>query len=80
MPPAITIKISIDRGIGRATALCLVSKGRKIGVGYRARKVVEKISYFGGEAIAIQTDISQEEQIVALFKQIDKDLGPFPGW
>ncbi|MBQ4797474.1 SDR family NAD(P)-dependent oxidoreductase, partial [Pectobacterium versatile] len=44
-----------------------------------AHEVVERIRHSGGEVIAVQADISQEEQIVALFKQIDKDLGPVSG-
>jgi len=84
MNDKITLITGGARGIGRATALYLASKGHKICVGYREREanaceVVEQIRHFGGKAIAIQADISQEEQVVALFKQIDKDLGPISG-
>ncbi|AYC18341.1 Glucose 1-dehydrogenase 1 [Dickeya dianthicola] len=80
----VTLITGGDRGIGRATALCLANKGHKICIGYRTREdcaheVVERIRHSGGEVIAVQADISQEEQIVALFKQIDKDLGPVSG-
>uniref|UniRef100_UPI003570EFC4 SDR family oxidoreductase n=1 Tax=Silvimonas iriomotensis TaxID=449662 RepID=UPI003570EFC4 len=80
----ITLITGGDRGIGRATALLLASKGHKVCVGYRTREdsaqeVVEKIHFAGGEAIAVQADISQEEQVVALFSQIDKAFGPITG-
>jgi len=80
----ITLITGGDRGIGRATALCLANRGHKICIGYRtreacAREVVEQIRHAGGEAIAVQADISQEEQVVALFKQIDRDVGCLTG-
>ncbi|EMF4672841.1 SDR family oxidoreductase [Providencia stuartii] len=84
MNDKITLITGGDRGIGRATALYLAKKGHKICVGYRvreanAREVVERIQHAGGKAIAIQADISEEEQIISLFKQIDKELGPISG-
>ncbi|WMY75956.1 SDR family oxidoreductase [Buttiauxella selenatireducens] len=80
----ITLITGGDRGIGRSTALCLANKGHKVCIGYRTRKdcaheVVEKIRHAGGTAIAVRADISQEEQVVALFQQIDKDLGSVSG-
>ncbi len=80
----ITLITGGDRGIGRATALCLANTGHKVCIGYREREdcaleVVEKIRHFGGTAIAVQVDISREEQIVTLFEQIDKELGPISG-
>jgi len=44
-----------------------------------AQEVIERIRYLGGEAIAVQADISQEEQVVELFLQIDKKFGPISG-
>lgn len=73
-----------DRGIGRATALCLAGKGHKICIGYHrrqdcAQEVIEQIRLGGGEAIALQVDIAQEQQVVALFRHIDTALGPITG-
>ena len=84
MTNKITLITGGARGIGRATALCLAGKGHKICIGYKTREacaqdVVERIRHLGGQAIAIQADVSQEEQIMALFMQIDKDLGPISG-
>ncbi|EKF9639012.1 SDR family oxidoreductase [Vibrio cholerae] len=72
------------RGIGRATALALAARGEAICIVYRTREacaqeVVETIRQLGGEALAIQADIANEEQVVALFKRIDSQLGPLTG-
>ena len=84
MKNKITLITGGDRGIGRATALCLASKGHTICIGYHTRKacaqeVIDRIRLTGGEAIAVQVDIAQEEQVVELFQQIDKELGPISG-
>lgn len=72
------------RGIGRATALALAARGEAICIVYRTREacaqeVVETIRQLGGEALAIQADIASEEQVVALFRRIDAQLGPLTG-
>ncbi|EIE7938708.1 SDR family oxidoreductase [Salmonella enterica] len=82
------------RGIGRATALALAARGEAICIVYRTREaicivyrtreacaqeVVETIRQLGGEALAIQADIASEEQVVALFRRIDSQLGPLTG-
>ncbi len=84
MKNKITLVTGGDRGIGRATALCLANKGHKICIGYHTRKacaqeVIDRIRHSGGEAIAVQVDIAQEEQVVSLFQQIDKELGAISG-
>lgn len=69
-----------SRGIGRATALALAAEGAKVVVNYArssqaADDVVAKIEEMGGEAIALQADVSQAEQVDALFKAVLEKWG-----
>lgn len=62
-----------SRGIGRAIALALAEEGAKVVINYAsssgaADEVVAKIEAAGGEAIAVQADVSEEEQVERLFK------------
>ncbi len=67
-----------SRGIGRATALALAAEGAKIVVNYArsgsaAEEVVREITTAGGEAIALQADVSKAEEVDNLIEQtIDK--------
>lgn len=69
-----------SRGIGAATALRLAQDGYDVIVNYHsdhksAQKVVEQVQSLGRKCWAIQADISQETQVVSLFKQAD-ELSP----
>lgn len=69
-----------SRGIGRAIALRLAGAGAKVVVNYRsnepaASQVVEQIKTAGGEAIAIQADVSQVDQAGALMKAAKEAFG-----
>ncbi len=63
-----------SRGIGRAIALRLARAGAKIVVNYHqhgesAAQVVEDVRQLGSEAIAVQADVSHEDQARALVSQ-----------
>ncbi|HSH75892.1 MAG TPA: SDR family oxidoreductase [Longimicrobiales bacterium] len=67
------------RGIGRATALQLARAGAAVGIGYRqrddeARRVVEECRALGVHAWAHRGDLSDVEQVEALFAKGDEEL------
>ena len=67
-------------GIGSAVAVALAAEGAKVVVNYRsgveeAEAVVNEIKEKGGEAIAIQCDVSQEDQVQSMFAQMYKAYG-----
>jgi len=73
-----------SRGIGAASAIRLASAGYDVCVNYvrdvdAANKVVEEIESRGKRALAIQADLSQEEQVQALFEQMDDHFGAVYG-
>jgi len=62
-----------SRGIGRAIALKLAGEGARVVVNYQrnaaaAQEVVDAIRAGGGEAIAVQADVSKLDQAQALVK------------
>jgi glucose 1-dehydrogenase len=65
-------------GIGAAVAVALAAHGAAVVVNYShdaegADKVVKNIVDAGGQAYAVQADVSKEDQVQAMFKQaIDK--------
>ena len=70
-----------SRGIGAATALLAAERGYAVAVNYAhnslaADEVVRHIRAHGGQAIAIQADVSVETQVLAMYKKIDAKLGP----
>ncbi|CAN5854276.1 SDR family oxidoreductase [soil metagenome] len=68
-------------GIGQAIAIALGKAGAKVIVNYRssedgARETVEQIEEAGGEATAVQADVSKEEEVIRLFQET---LGTYGG-
>lgn len=73
-----------SRGIGAATALLAAQSGWAVAVNYAtnslaADEVVRAIRADGGTAIAVQADVADEAQVIAMFQRIDAKLGPLSG-
>ncbi len=71
----VAIVTGASRGIGRAIALELATHGAYIIVNYAsssraAEALVEEITSAGGQALALQADVSQAEQVDALFNSV----------
>lgn len=69
-----------SRGIGAATALLAARRGWAVAVNYThnqaaAEQVVRAIRDAGGQAVAIQADVADEDQVLHLFAQVDARLG-----
>jgi NAD(P)-dependent dehydrogenase (short-subunit alcohol dehydrogenase family) len=69
------------RGIGAAIARALGASGYTVAVNFAvdeasARRVVAELRAAGGEAVAIQGDVSREEDVVRLFETAERQLGP----
>ena len=73
-----------SRGIGAATARLAARSGWQVAVNYTANslaadEVVRAIRSSGGTAIAVQADVADEAQVLAMFRSIDAKLGPLTG-
>ena len=69
-----------SRGIGAEIALLAGRSGYRVGVNYlqsaeAANAVVARIRDGGGEAIALQADVSRLDEVVTLFQQLDIAFG-----
>ena len=72
------------RGIGAATCILAAQKGWDVAVNYAANaeaahQVVRQIQATGARAIAIQADVADEAQVLAMFKRVQAELGPLQG-
>ena len=73
-----------SRGIGAATAVRLAEAGNDVVVSYRSRRdeaeaVVARCAAAGVQAGAIEADVAEEADVVALFEQAVERFGPLTG-
>ncbi len=79
--PAFILITGASRGIGAATALAAARAGYRVGVNFvrdtaAAAAVCAQIEAEGGEALALQGDVSSEADVMAMFERIDSDGAP----
>ncbi|MEM7066264.1 MAG: 3-oxoacyl-[acyl-carrier-protein] reductase [Cyanobacteria bacterium P01_B01_bin.77] len=80
MQDQVAIITGSSRGIGKAAALALAAEGASVVVNYArssaaADEVVAEITSAGGSAIALQADVSQEDQVDTLVKATKDKFG-----
>ncbi|MGD9100934.1 MAG: 3-oxoacyl-[acyl-carrier-protein] reductase [Anaerolineae bacterium] len=76
----VAVVTGASRGIGRAIAERLAAEGAKVVVNHRAsaeqaQEVVEAIQANGGEAVAMQADVSDFQQAHEMVQAIQKQFG-----
>ena len=69
-----------SRGIGAETAILFAKNNFHVCINYKsdekaANKVATKVREYGVDCICIQADVSQEKEVINLFKQVDEQLG-----
>ena len=69
-----------NSGIGEGVAISLGEAGANVVVNYvanpdAANEIVEKIKSFGSNAVAIQADVSKEDQVISMFQQTVQQFG-----
>jgi len=69
-----------SRGIGAATALLAAAEGYRICINYlsdhaAAEKTCNQVRALGAQAIAVQADVSNEDEIIRLYARVDSELG-----
>ena len=80
MNPNVLIVTGGGRGIGAATARLAACRGYAVCVNYvhnreRALGMVGEIQQAGGKAIAVRADVGIESDVLALFEQVEQNLG-----
>src|ERR1700722_12832326 len=74
-----------SRGIGRSAAVLCGARGWCVGVNYAtnrsaADETVALVEAAGGRAIAIQGNVSEEADVIALFDKTAQTFGPIDGF
>ena len=76
----VAVVTGASRGIGAATARVLAERGFRVVVNYRssvaeADEVVTAVTAAGGEAVAIRADVTESDDVAAMFGDIEQRWG-----
>jgi 3-oxoacyl-[acyl-carrier protein] reductase/pteridine reductase len=66
--------------LGRAIALASAERGANVAISYResareARALIEELARYGVEALAVRCDVTDEESVHEMVKEVARDLG-----
>lgn len=80
MTDRVAIVTGASGGIGHAVAVRLAQAGMSVAVHYagnrdRAQAVADEVAAAGGRAMVVSADVADEEQIAAVFDQVEKKFG-----
>lgn len=69
-----------SRGIGAATAQLAAERGYALCLNYHhredaARQILHEVQRLGVQAIAVQADVSREDEVLNLFTALDREFG-----
>ena len=80
MSGKIAVVTGAGSGIGRASALALLKSGYKVALAGRRKDALDETAKLAGNnapnALAVPTDVTKRDDIVALFAKVKADLGP----
>ena len=74
-----------SRGIGAAICRRAAASGYQVAINYNASPaaaegIAAEIASAGGKAIAVQADVTREDDVVRMFETIDAHSGKKPDW
>lgn len=80
MTDRVAVITGASRGIGAASAILLAQQGFRVVVNYRssageADDVIKAVSEAGGEGVAIRADVTEPDEVAAMFDETEKRWG-----
>jgi NAD(P)-dependent dehydrogenase (short-subunit alcohol dehydrogenase family) len=80
----VVVVTGASAGVGRATVQAFARRGARIGLLARGPEGLEsaraEVEAFGGQALAIVTDVSHPDQVEAAAAAVEKKFGPIGVW
>ncbi|PYQ64193.1 MAG: short-chain dehydrogenase [Acidobacteria bacterium] len=82
--PEIVVVTGASAGVGRATVRAFAEQGAHIGLIARNREALEnarqEVEAMGGRALALPTDVADNEAVEAAAARVEAELGPIDVW